>query len=111
MKIPRIKGLPKIAPKKEEPADSWNRALFRRGGLQGRKGSSLVKTVIRFVKGVDDKPEEKWQGVVRGKFFGPGKRPALYLSHSYDWLSRAVRRKAISSGKLKRIMARKRAGG
>lgn len=109
---PTIKGLPVIAPKPEEvPLDGWNRATFRSAGIQGRRGAKRVKEKVRVVKGIDDDPNEKWQGFARRKFLGRDGRPNLYMSHAEGWLTRIVRRKAVSSGKLKRTLARMRARG
>ena len=94
------------------PQDRWNRAQFRAGGLQGRRGAKQeeLKTV-RSVKGMDDEDRLVWRGHTRGSFFGPSKRPGLYMSHAEDWLSRAMRRSVTSRGRLKRTLARERAKG
>jgi hypothetical protein len=78
-----------------------NRSEFRRGGLQGRRGASLVNGTKR------------WAGRRRGSFLAQGARPSILVSHASGWRDRKIRRllSTTKTGRVGRTLQRMRAAG
>lgn len=91
-----------------------NRAEFRRGGLQGRRGARFVETKVEVVKSLLEQPVAgKWIGRKRGSFFGTGGRPSILVSHASGWRDRKIRRllSTTKTGRVGRTLQRMRAAG
>ena len=91
-----------------------NRAEFRRGGLQGRRGARFVETKVEVVKGVLEQPVTgKWIGRKRGSFFGTGGRPSILISYAPGSRARKIRRlfSPPKTGLVTRTIQRMRAAG